>query len=81
MTKPIMDHPISSDAIERLYPKFSAEVVGRLKAGAKDYGDRSFTETPEKLLHEMQQEAMDITGWGFILWCRLEALVEALERK
>jgi len=22
----------------------------------------------------MQQETMDIVGWGYILWCRLEQL-------
>ena len=76
-----MDHPISSDAIERLYPRFSAGVLKRLQDGAREYGDKSFSESPITLLREMQQEASDITGWGFILWCRLEALVEALERK
>jgi hypothetical protein len=58
---------------------FAGAVRARLDRGAVEYGDRSFALAPEALLDELQAEAADIAGWGFILWCRLEAMREALE--
>lgn len=52
---------------------FCDAVQARLEKGAVTYGDQSFNVAPSVLLEELQQEALDLAGWGFILWRRLEA--------
>lgn len=56
------------------YPSFAASVASRLAQGAKEYGDASFARDPGDLVGELQQELLDVMGWGYILWTRLEAL-------
>lgn len=46
----------------------------RLEQGQKEYGDKSFCESTSELLDEIQQEVLDIAGWSYILWERLERL-------
>ena len=53
---------------------FVREVRQRLEAGRASYGDRSFARPHAELVAELQQEALDLAGWGFVLWCRLEAM-------
>jgi hypothetical protein len=62
------------------WPAFAAEVRSRLEAGRAAYGDRSFAAEPAALVAELEQEALDLAGWGFVLWCRLRALGEAAGR-
>jgi hypothetical protein len=54
------------------FESFAAAVRGRLDAGRIAYSDRSFDADPGVLLAELQQEALDLAGWGFILFERLE---------
>ena len=60
-----------------------ARFVGRLRvsleAGAKTYGNASFTRRAAGLVDEVQQELGDIAGWGLILWLRLERMRGAVE--
>jgi hypothetical protein len=58
---------------------FASCVAKRLDAGRLTYGDRSFSKAPGALLGELQDEALDLAGWGFVLWCRLRNMREALE--
>ena len=51
----------------------------RLTAGCHEYGDRSFSADPDKLIGEMMQECEDIMGWGYILWCRLHRLKDMVD--
>lgn len=44
----------------------------KMKKGFKEYGDKSFSRPPLELIEELQQEAIDMAGWGLILWCRLD---------
>ncbi|MEI9950615.1 MAG: hypothetical protein WDO74_16965 [Pseudomonadota bacterium] len=60
------------------WPAFVESVRKRLEAGRAAYGDSSFTRSPAELLGELQQEALDLAGWGFVLWCRLEAMTRTL---
>ena len=69
-----MDHPISDRKISEDFPQFVAELEARLRKGAEQYGDSSFNLEVLKIVAELKQEAMDITGWGFILWDRLNEL-------
>lgn len=55
------------------FMNFCDAVQARLEKGAVTYGDQSFNVAPAVLLEELQQEALDLAGWGFILWRRLEA--------
>lgn len=62
------------------FATFVAEVSRRLEAGARAYGDRSFGADPSQLVREIEQEALDLAGWGFVLWSRLRAMRAAAER-
>jgi hypothetical protein len=56
------------------WPTFIAEVRARLEKGRAAYGDASFDRPPGELLVELQLEALDLAGWGFVLWQRIEHL-------
>lgn len=60
------------------WPAFAAAVRARLDAGRVAYGDRSFAAVPDTLLAELQAEALDLAGWGFILHARIERLRASL---
>jgi hypothetical protein len=62
------------------WPTFAGAVRSRLEAGRAAYGDRSFAAEPAALVAELEQEALDLAGWGFVLWCRLRQIGEAAER-
>lgn len=54
--------------------RFVARLRARLAAGAREYGDRSFTRPLPELIDEIQQELEDVAGWGLIAWVRLEEI-------
>jgi hypothetical protein len=60
------------------FETFAGAVRGRLDQGRATYGDASFSAHPSVLLAELQAEALDLAGWGFVLWTRLEAMRAAL---
>lgn len=62
----------------RAWSKFNGLVQARLKQGAREYRNRSFSKDPLELLHELQQEALDLAGWSFILFVRLKKAEQAL---
>lgn len=62
------------------YQDFTAAVGGRLEARAEAYAVRSFSLAPAALVAELEQEALDLSGWGYVLWHRLRTLREAAER-
>ena len=57
---------------------FARAVRARLERGRAEYEDRSFSRDPVELLEELQQEALDLAGWGSVLWHRLEQMRAAL---
>ena len=69
----------ASDSLEA-FSAFAREVRARLDAGRVAYGDASFSRDPAELVGELQQEALDLAGWGFVLWCRLERVRAALAK-
>lgn len=71
--------PISDAAIAK-FKDFTSAVAARLDAGRKNYGDVSFTMTPERLVGEIREELLDVAGWGFVLWTRLNEIEERLSR-
>ena len=63
------------------WPDFAEAVRARLEKGQVEYADRSFRRPPEELLGEIEEELADVCGWAFVLWVRLQALGERLERQ
>lgn len=58
---------------------FARVVLRRLGNGAHEYGDRSLTADPGRLLAELAEEASDLAAWGYLLWRRIDALRRQLE--
>jgi hypothetical protein len=53
---------------------FIEAVEARLAAGARAYGDASLRRLPVDLAAEVEQELLDVAGWGFLLWVRIRGL-------
>jgi transcriptional regulator with XRE-family HTH domain len=58
--------------------RFFQALRTRLRAGALEYGDGSFSRSPSALVGELEQEALDLAGWGYVLWRRLQRAKAAL---
>ena len=69
---------VPADTLGR-FGEFHRVVRERLEAGRREYGDASFSKAPAELLEELSQEALDLAGWGYVLWCRIEAAKGAAE--
>lgn len=76
-----METKVSRDAITRLFPLYSNHLFDRLRIGAENYGDSSFGKGPDELLNEVQEELLDVSGWAFILWCRIAQLQDKLREQ
>jgi len=63
--------------LDRL-PEFFSKIETRLLAGAREYGDKSFKKDPRELIEEITQELLDVCGWSYILYRRLEILKQAM---
>lgn len=74
------NHPISDDALRRFKPMFDLALTHRLYEGARQYGDGSFERTPAELLRELSEECLDLAGWGFILWTKIQKMLVELEQ-
>jgi hypothetical protein len=66
--------PKSDQAITEQYDQFTARIRERLEMGRKVYGDTSFELPPPALVEEIRQEVLDVAGWAFVMYCRLQAL-------
>ena len=71
--------PASTDPLER-FAEFAADVRERLDDGRTTYGDKSFAAKPEALAREIQHELLDVCGWAFVMWTRLEAIRAEAQR-
>jgi len=65
---------------EQLYPIFIDKILSRLKIGAQSYGDTSFSYSPSLLGKNIEEEILDICGWSFVLWVRLQQLKKVLDK-
>ena len=59
---------------EKNWHEYSEAMKKRLRHGYIEYGDESFAQTPEKLIQELQEEVLDISCWGLVLWTRFKAM-------
>ena len=69
------------DALEPLYktrfPEFIEALTSKLQRGFESYGDKSFDGPLVDTISELQEEALDLAGWGFVLWIKLDRLRRA----
>jgi hypothetical protein len=70
-----------SDPVTDHWPGFVEAVRARLEAGRAEYGDESFERPPTELVSELEQEALDLAGWGFVLFVRLRKLQELAKER
>jgi len=71
---------LSADPLDD-YRAFVNAVSQRLEKGREAYGDTSFSRPITELIDELQQECLDLAGWGFVLWCRLQQIKSATNRE
>lgn len=74
-----MDRTVNQTPLDEHWGEFARALHRRLEAGQREYGDDSFARPAEELLGELQQEALDLAGWGFVLWTRLQRLSRRVE--
>ena len=74
----MIENSVSQKQIRDHYTQFILDIKARLDKGAREYGDVSFSKDPATLLDEIQAEILDISGWSFVLYRRIEAMKEAL---
>jgi len=67
---------MTRDAYLESRMKFLEAVLAKAEVGYAEYGDRSYGREPSNLIGEIQEEIVDIAGWGAIAWCKLERLRE-----
>jgi len=72
-------HKDQPDLWEQHFDAFSSALQKKLIKGAAEYGDASFSMSAAELTDELIEEALDIAGWGFILFTRLMKLKTAAE--
>jgi hypothetical protein len=68
---------LSRDPLDA-FPKFVDAVRSRLADDQKAYGDESFSRPVDELIGEIEEEMLDLAGWGFILWTRLQRVKSRL---
>lgn len=56
------------------FGEFASRVEGRLAVGAEEYGNSAERRPPTELADELAEEALDIAGWGFLLYRRIQRL-------
>lgn len=72
------DTPLSDDALA-LFPQFSDRIRLRLQIGKATYGDKSFTMPMARLADEICQELLDVAGWSFIQYARIQRLIQDMK--
>lgn len=75
------DTPLSDNAIEWDFPRYIDQLRLKLEKGKRDYGDSSLSLSPDRLIAELQAEALDFSGWGFLLWLKLERMRQKLQEQ
>lgn len=60
------------------FDRFTDQLYAKMQLGHKLYGNDAFREHPLKLLSEVKEELIDISGWSIILYSRIENLEHAI---
>ena len=59
---------------------FVDQLRARLRVGAQQYGNASFTRPLGDVIGEIEQELLDVAGWGLIAWVRIRRARAAAEQ-
>ena len=70
--KPSQIRPLADEYVSRF--------MRRLEIGAVEYGNKSFDEPSAKLQKEILEELEDFGVWSFILWTKVHAITDSLEK-
>ena len=62
------------------FRSFLAQLELKVQRGADEYGDASFQLPLATVISEWEAEALDIAGWGFVLWVRMQRLRDAMAK-
>ncbi len=73
-----VDSARSVKLIAEQWPVYAEAVLEKLAKGAVEYGDRSLDADSGKLLNEIEAELLDVNGWSFLLWTRIQRLKKKL---
>ncbi len=57
---------------------FISQIEPRLNRGAVEYGDASLKATSQELYKEVEEEILDVVGWSFLLWMKLQGISNRL---
>ena len=52
--------------------KFQSQWIDRLRKGSLVYGDKD--RPVSEYLEELQEECVDLAGWGYQLWLKVERM-------
>ena len=66
--------PYSEPKWKKHWLQFELVMSRRLSQGHTEYGDQSFDRSVTDLMGEIEEELLDVVGWGYIMWCRLQEL-------
>jgi len=70
--------PVTADSLHG-FDAFMRGVRKRLIAGREVYRDESFGADPTELLGEVCEELLDVCGWAYVTWCRVQALAQQVD--
>lgn len=76
MAEPMSNVP---EEMREQWNEFVFRVECRLRRGAEEYGDASLKAPPAALAREVEEELLDVMGWGFMLWLRMRAIAERVK--
>ena len=60
---------------EQHFANFIRTLGNRLEQGHVEYGDESFERPHDQLTSEIEEELLDIIGWAFIRWVKIQDAV------
>lgn len=69
------------DSLREPWREFLGKVESRLQQGYEEYGDSSLRAPPAALAGEIEEELLDVMGWGFMLWLRMRSLAARVARE
>ena len=55
---------------------FIKDLDKKMTIGHDEHGDGVFTKHPDEIIAEMKMEAIDLSGWGLVVWVILNELIQ-----
>jgi len=58
----------------KIWPDFETALKSKLRGGYQEYGDTSFKMHGTDILDELEEECLDLAGWGLILFAKIREM-------